>query len=290
MNDTVNETETRGKVIPLGTVSPSAFTVGLVRPGTAKWFAEQAPVMPLDVLQRHAVDFKNQLEAADRGNLPLTQNDRMEIGQALNVLNGRIDELLPIAPAGLEISDSFSLERVSDRWPIELPATTRQVHMHWRELIFAWRISPFRESHGSEQITVDEFAETSGISRFVFESKQDAGDFLDHFDLGDFVTARPTETGSVHSATGRPYFYIELTNKFPAENVKAFLEVYASAIMALTVIYDERRRAVSMDNGKFGYVTAHHFTARERIELDRIIFARQNLGTNFRQLTESARQ
>jgi hypothetical protein len=265
---------------------PDSFTINVIGPGTAKRIAETCVTMPLDVLKRRALEFENQLAAWENGKLPLTANDRLEIAESLKALNKRIDELMPIVPASLGIGDNFSVEPVAERWPIELPTHTRQIHMHFRELVYAWQINPFRNTDSSQTVTVDEFAETSGISRFVFEDAQDAGNFIDHFALEDFVKVDATPTGSNHPTTGRPFFYIELTNKFAREDVAEFIEVYSSAIMALSVIHDERRRAISMDNGRYGFVTSDHFTARETLALCEIAGARIKLGAGYKSLTK----
>lgn len=267
------------------TARPESFTINVIGPGTAKRIAETCVAMPLDVLRRHALEFENQLAAWESGKLPLTANDRLEIAESLRVLNNRIDELMPIVPASLGVGDLFRVEQVAERWPIELPTHTRQIHMHFRELAFAWQISPFRNTESSQTVSVDEFAETSGISRIIFETPQDAGNFVDHFDLEDFLLRKATPTGSNHPTTGRPFFYIELTNRFAREDVAAFIEVYSAAIMALSVIHAERRRAISMDNGRYGFVTSDHFTARETMELCKIAGARTKLGAGYKRLT-----
>lgn len=259
----------QGNVSRLTSITPT------ITPTLSDWYAQAIPNMSLEVLKRHNVDLEAKLDFV--GNI-----GREEIESALKLIHARIDELLPKTPADVETHDHFNGDRIAQNWPTELSREAMRVHMHFCELVYAWKLNPARTSHGDA--TVDEFAESNGISRFIFESRGDAGDFIDHFGLEDFITTWATKTGASHPVTERPFWYIELTNKFAPSDVHEFLGAYNSAIMALSVIYDERRRAVSIDDGKFGFVTADHFTARENIELNKITAARQKLGLGFRAL------
>lgn len=244
-----------------------------------KWYEGNVPLMPLNVLRQHHKDLENKLNSS----LPFSEVERLEITGCLKVLEKRMDELLPKLPAAIDAHDHFSGDRVKNNWPEELGRTSMTIHLHLCELIDVWRVSSQRSS--TTEITVDEVAETRGRSVFVFGSKSDAGDFVDHFLLEDFLLVEPKATGFV-GPDDTVFFYIELTNKFHRDDVNNFLEVYNQAIMALTVIYEERRRALSVDNGKYGFVTASHFSARETIELNKISAARQKLGLGFKLLNE----
>jgi hypothetical protein len=275
-------TEQGSNVRELGSVRPNSFSVNLIHPGKANWYAENIPSMNLAVLKNHAMDLENQLASFERGNLPLTQNDVIEINKCLTLLHTRIDELLPKAPALIETHDNVWGNRITSSWPSDLPESSMRMHMHFCELIYTWQMSPHRRETSTP--TVDECAEAHGASRFIFSDKADAGNFIDAYDLEDFILVEVTRTGLSDSNTNKPFYFIELTNKFAHNAVHEFLAIYQSAINALTVIYDERRRAVSYDNGKYGYVTSAHFTTRETVELNRIRAAREVLGAGFRNI------
>lgn len=250
---------------------------------SVQWYEGNVPFMTLNVLRQHHKDLESKLNSG----LQFSEAERLEIAKCLLILEKRMDELLPKIPAAIDVHDRLSGDRVKKNWPDELSRTSMVVHLHLCELIDAWRVSSQRVS--TTEITVDEVAETRGRSVFVFGSKSDAGDFIDHFLLEDFILVEPTATGFV-GPDDTVFFYIELTNKFYRNDVNDFMEVYNKAIMSLSVIYEERRRALSMDNGKYGFVTASHFNARETIELNKISGARQKLGLGFKLLNDLAKK
>lgn len=261
---------------------PSSLSPNIMADNLANHYRDNLGSMSLEVLKRHAIDLEMAMQAFERNSLPLTEHDRMEIAESLKLLNERIDELLPTEAANVEAHDYSIGARITQSWPIHLNRSTMRMHMHFCELLYSWNLSPFKRERGVA--TVDELAETEGLTRFYFHSKADAGNFIDHFGLEDFVTVEPSQTGTLNELTGRPFWFLHLTNKFDTREVHEFLGVYMSAINALKVIYDERRRAVTNDNGQIGFVTAEHFTSREVMELSRIRAAREKLGVGFKEL------
>lgn len=266
--------------------------VNLIATGTAAWFEANVNSMSLTVLRRKYDDFEGQLIAYERGNLPLTKFDRMEICAAQRVIEERMDELLPKIPQSIDAHDKVTGCRSQNNWPQEFHRSTLIVHLHLCELLFAWRLRP--EGKHADKVSVDEYAETLGRSRFIFGSKSDAGDFIDHYGLEDFVLTEPKATGQTESTPdGKSvtvFYFVEFTNKFHRDDVNDFIRAYNLHLLNLSVVYEERRRAVSIENGKFGYVHADHFSEREVHELNAIRAAREKLGVGFRLLNQLASQ
>jgi hypothetical protein len=245
----------------------SGFAVNLIEPGKASWFREHVHEMTPQVLQRNYVEYENKLRSFERGNLPLTESDRMEICEILAVLSARLDEVLPKMAADITDHDRLSGNRTTENWPEHLPHQTKLIHFHFCELAHAWNLNPFRRD--ASPVSVDESAEAEGRSRLAFCSKVARNDFLDYYSLDDFV---------LFEREDEHFFYIELTNKFDPREAQVFLNIYRSAMNALAVIHDERTRAIRNDGGKVGFIAVDHFAARETHELMRIKQARIELG------------
>lgn len=222
------------------------------------WYQDNIPLMTLDVLKRH--------------HLELETYDDSDAKNALTLVAARIDELLPKLPGHAEVHAN----NVHTRWPLHLPYQTYRIHIHLRELLYAWNLSPCNT--GGRDSSVDEFAETEGITRFVFSGRSDPGNFMDFHGLNDFLVG---EIEGLSSPAGS-FFYLTLTNKFHEDDVNKFLGVYGRSINTLAIIYEERRRAVQMDGGKIGFITADHFTTREQIALNNLRAAREALGAGFK--------
>jgi hypothetical protein len=137
-------------------------------------------------------------------------------------------------------------------------------------------LNPYRRAESQGVATIDEYAEHLGLSRFAFLSKEAREDFLDYYGLTDFVVSRVDADPAPSS--DNPYWFVTLTNKFHPNDVRAFLDVYKSAMNTLAVIHDERERAIHNDGNKVGFITADHFNQRELTELVKIKAAREQLG------------
>lgn len=253
-----------------GGIKPTPFSINYIDPGKANWFREHIHEMSVPVLQRHYADFEAMMAQFERGNLPLTNADRMEIAECLAVISERLDDLLPKMSADIQDHDRLSGYRTTENWPEHLPHHTKLIHFHFCELVHAWNLNPFRRD--TSTVTIDETAETYGISRVVFSSNTARNDFLDYYALDDFVVR------DIKSNESSTYFWVELTNKFHPREAQYFLDVYKSAMNTLAVIHDERIRAIRHEGGKIGFITVDHFNAREVNELMRIKQARMELG------------
>lgn len=240
--------------------------------GSANWYRDNVDEMPVDVLQRHRSDLDGKMALHEKGYFDLLEADRMEIVEALKVIEERLDEVLPKVPAAIDEHDRNVGNRVHNNWPEYLQRSTLQVHLHLCELIDSWRMHPERRSDGFAG--ANEVAETEGISAFDFDVVTDRSDFIDHYELDDFVV---TQT-QYETHNGEQSYYLVLSNKFTPTEVNGFLDVYKRAINSLAIIADQRRRAMNVDGGKVGFITAEHFSSREAIELKRIEQARSVLG------------
>jgi hypothetical protein len=259
---------------------PTTFTVSLIDPDKPNWYRVNVHSMSISVLHRHRVDLENKLA----GNLPLTQSDVATVNSCLSIVNDRIDAITPSVAAQISDHDVVvSKGRLKERWPAERSEASLLVHYHFSELVLSWNLFPFkRVSAEGHEATVDEYAEMQGITRIAFWFKESREDFLDHFELEDFVTSRqdPKEFGDA-------FWYVTLSNQFTTEQVNAFLDQYKASMNMLSVIHEERNRAIRTDNGKVGFACVDHFSARERHELNRIQRARQILGEGYRGLNKS---
>lgn len=289
-NETPSTNETTHhnlKVIPLQSKmrpSVSAFAVNLIEPGKANWFREHINEMTASVLRQNYVDYENKLASFELGQLPLTQSDRMEIVEILSVLSGRLDEIIPQMAMDIVEHDVTTGRRSAENWPDDLPKHTLMIHLHLCELIDSWNINPHRRLESQGVATIDQFAETLGITRFAFTSKEGREDFLEFYGLEDFEVERidarePREASDGGGIIpGDPYWYIRLSNKFAKEDVQTFLDVYRSALNTLAALNEERARAIRHDGGRVGFTCIEHFTIQELHELTRIRQAREQLG------------
>lgn len=175
-----------------------------------------------------------------------------------------------LTPAQITDHDMSTGFKSHGNWPVDCDSHRLKLHLHFRELVEAWKVNPYRREHTT--CTVDELAESKGMSRFVFCSKESRDDFIIYYDLHDFVlrTIDPGPKGA--------FYWLELENKFTPNEVNKFLEVYNSAMNNLAAIEAERRNAIHVDGEKVGLVTTDHFTQRECYELDRIRRARSHMG------------
>lgn len=241
------------------------------------WYESHVPAMPLSVAKKHMLDLESTLTIEH----PEDEKYRTEIEAALKLVTNRVDDLLPKVPAPISQHDESIGNRVKMAWPDHLQRSTMYIHMHLCELLYAWNLNPYRIA--DERAIVDEHSETMGLTRFIFPTQGDANAFTNHYGIVDFLV-----NGQVERDTeGYPCWVATFTNRFERDQVNAFLEIYNAAIMKLVVIHDERRRAVSMDNGKYGFITVDHFNQREAIELTRISAARELLGRGYKNLNQS---
>lgn len=264
---------------PTGAMArPNNFPLNLIEPGKANWFEANMATMPIDVVRRHYVDYEQKLIAYENGQLPLSEADRLEIARIMAVLANHIDDALPVMAANIDDHDKLSGNRTREIWPAELPNSTMQMHFHWCELLHAFNLSVNRRSFATA--TVDEYAETMGTSRFVFTSKADRDDFIDRYNLSDFIVEVTTnEHDAITLSENLPVFWwLTLANRFNPEKVTAFLNTYRSAMNTLAIVQEERNRALRNDGGKVGYILADHFSEREMNALTTIGKARQVLG------------
>jgi hypothetical protein len=181
-------------------------------------------------------------------------------------------DLPVLQPAQIHDHDNFRAVPTKSEWPSNLAPSTLKLHLHFCELVDSWNLNPFRRDTGVA--AVDQFAETQGISRFSFTSKIALDDFLDYNLLDDFIVSRNEASRS------DAFHFVTLTNKFLPSEIEAYFTIYREAMESLTVLEEERHRAIRMDANKVGYVTIDHFCARETHELMRIKRARSALGAS----------
>jgi hypothetical protein len=244
------------------------FTVNHVDPNKLAWYADHVHEMTVPTLKRRIAEFENKIRSHSAGNLSLSASDLNVIAGCVNLIKSRLDELLPNVAANVTDHDVLNGAKVRQRWPSELSHVTYKVHLHFLELIFAWNLRSI------DTTTVDEYAESFGISRFVFTNEQSRSDFVDYYDLSDFVVGE----------TADGFHYLTLTNKFSDADVNEFLAVYDSAMSALSQLHTERLNAIRIDGGRIGYICIDHYSARETAEINRIQSARQKLGAGFKAL------
>ncbi|MFG2268083.1 hypothetical protein [Streptomyces sp. NPDC048720] len=183
---------------------------------------------------------------------------------------GDVPELLNLIPAQIHDHDSIAMHPVKSVWPSNLAPSSLKMHQHFCELLMAWNINPFRSDPGTA--AVDGVAETSGITRFSFTSRESMDAFIHFYGLRDFIVE------VVHAKRSDSFHFLTLTNKFLPSDVEKFFTVYRECMMNLTSIQEERMRALRVDGGKIGHAFADHFAARETNELMRIRHARTELG------------
>lgn len=200
-----------------------------------------------------------------------TQTVRLEIVEAGASVND-VPELLSLQPAQVFDHDNLASHATStvNTWPQNLDGSTLQIHYHFCEMLFAWNVNPFKRDMGVA--AVDSVAESSGVTRFSFTTKESLDDFLDFYALDDFVVRR------IDAPRSDSFHFVELTNKFLPSDVRQFFAVYRGCMQNLTVINDERRRALINDGNRVGHAFVDHFCAREAHELRTIKLARMTLG------------
>ena len=185
---------------------------------------------------------------------------------------------IPTVSADIVDHEASTGFRSSNAWPASDETHDSHsellIHFHFCELIHAWNLNPYKRDVSTGTVSVDEYAEHLGISRFAFLSKESREDFLDFYGLDDFVVNRV----DADSEKNNPYFFLTLTNKFHPNAVRDFLTVYKTSMNTLAVIHDERERAIRNDGNKVGFITADHFSLREATELTNIRKAREKLG------------
>lgn len=258
---------------------PNAFAQHLFG-GLSNWYRANVHEMVPDVLKRHRIELEGKMALYQKHLLPLTEQDRMEIVEAIATIEARLDEVLPKVPAAIDEHDHNIGDRAKLNWPVHLQPSTLKVHLHFCELIDSWRINS-RRRFGSF-VGVNETAEHEGVSGFNFDSEADLADFLAHYQLNDFVVNRAKYEVPISYEETRTTHYLTLSNKFTAAEVNGFLDVYKSAVNGLAIIHDERRRATNVDGGRIGFLAVDHFNYRETVELDRITAARSILGAGLR--------
>lgn len=202
---------------------------------------------------------------------------RMEI---VETGNSGYPEML--RPAQVDERDGFALSPVANSWPPNLAVSTSKLHHHFCELVYAWNMNPFKRRNPDAEpspesigvAAVDVTAEAEGRSRFSFLSKQDLDDFLDHYTLDDFVLH------VIEASRSDAFCFVELNNKFLHSNIEQFFTIYRDAMMNLTVVEEQRRRALVMDGNKVGHVFVDYYTEVAVHEMNRIKAARQTLGAS----------
>lgn len=239
------------------------------------WYRDHVPAMPLATAKQHMMTLEHEVKV-----IAPDSRFQAEFGECLKLVTNRVDELLPKVPATVTQHDHSIGDRVKLNWPAHFQASTMYIHMHLCELLYAWNLNPYRPALSAA--TVDEYSETLGLTRFVFPTRGDAQAFINQYAIIDFVVSEQFSPEDNEAA-----WAVTFTNRFERDEVNGFLEIYNRAVVALTTIYDEQRRAVSIDNGKFGFVTADHFTTRETIELAKIRTAREKLGRGFKNTTNA---
>ena len=245
--------------------------------GVAKWYVEHIHEMTPQILMRHIEDLQGQFKNHELGLTPLSDSSRMEIAEAIKVIEARLDEILPKIPAAIDEHDKNNGNRVHLNWPDYATSASRYIHLHFCELIDSWRIHVRRQS--TALIAIDPVAEQRGQSGFAFDNEQDMCDFVDNYQLSHFVVGEPREfRAATEYATTKTSYYLTLSNKFTPQQANTFLDVYKSAINNLAIIADARRRAMNVDGGHVGFMTVDHFAPREQMELIRISAARFTLG------------
>lgn len=174
-----------------------------------------------------------------------------------------------------QITEGIFCDRLAEVWPdrSDIEKMSRQTHLHFCELLAAWNLNDTR-ADSSYQAFVYEDAENIGLTKFIFFSPRDAEAFIGKYNLQDFVLTK--------SVSYVPYgTVIELTNKFPVDDVRVFLTIYRRAMANLASIHDERLNAVQNDGNKVGFVMVDHFLTREYAELLTIQVARETLAKGF---------
>jgi hypothetical protein len=176
-----------------------------------------------------------------------------------------------LVPAQVQEHDKLTGFQSTDAWPDNLAPSTLKIHMHFLELVTAWNYNPHRTEYGVA--SVDQFAESNGISRFAFCSRASATAFIAHYELDDFIVER------IDAPRSDAFHFITLSNRFLPSEVARFFQVYDSAMLELSAIENERRGATRVDGNKVGFVLVDHFTWRETYQLMRIKQSRKNLGS-----------
>lgn len=195
-------------------------------------------------------------------------------GNESNVVQLTVTRIgVPTVAAAVDDHDRIAGQKASNNWPSDANKSSRLIHFHFVELLHAWNLNPFRRELSTA--TVDEYAETKGVTRFVFCSKQSLEDFLDFYGLDDFVVHKGE---TIDTPEGSTWWCVHFTNKFGEPEANSFLTTYRDAMNTLAVIHDERERAIVNDGGKVGFICADHFAARETYELMRIRKARESLA------------
>lgn len=242
----------------------------LINPGTADWFRQHAHEMPAKRLAGERVLWGAILKTA-----VVSKAERAEIEAVLKVIESHLDEITPVKAAHIEDHDRLSGFRSSENWPEWLHHNTLRMHWHWCELLEAWNLNPFKRNQSFGSATVDESAEAQGVTRFAFPSHESAVDFVDAYDLNEFVI------GAIRDRDEHEFVYVTLANNFGRAAETEFFNVLTHATNQLAVIHDERMRAIRNDGGRVGFITVDHFGKREAHEMTRIAQARQMLGAKY---------
>lgn len=242
------------------------------------WYRTHIHEMTVATLNRHRVEIENRLRMVSVGGLAVSPADQTTLTNCLELINTKLDELLPNVGANVSDRDVLNKGQIKERWPDELASHTLLVHYHFHELIFAWNINPYRRNPGSA--SVDEYAEQFGLTRLAFCGKADADAFIDHYMLDDFIV-------KIDDIAGSEFYFVTFSNKFATSDVNEFLEVYNSAMNAIAALHQERNRAIRNDGGRVGFACIDHYAQREGQELNRIFYARQKLGAGYKALNEN---
>lgn len=231
------------------------------------WYRAHSKQMTPQVLRRHRLEIAYHIENPGHIGSPMFENVRTpELNDCLTVIDERLNELVMTEKASLPTLDTDSIR---DRWPDYEDKSTLDMHMHWCDLVTEWNLLPFRVN--GDTVSINEAAETFGVTKVEFVSEDSLNEFVDHFELHEFVTlSKPNET----TRGG----FITLCNSFPESDVAEFLRILNEVKSSLSVIYDERRRATIQMGGKVSYVLSSHFATREQVDLDRVTTAREFLG------------
>lgn len=242
----------------------------VIQPGTAEWWRQHVHEMPAKRLNSERALWGTVLEVA-----AISNAERAEIKAVLEIIEKRLDEITPTKAAQIDDHDRLTGYRSSSNWPTYLHANTLQMHWHWCELLEAWNLNPFKRQESFGTATVDESAEAEGITRFVFPSRENRNDFLEAYNLEDFIRHLydPHSEGDV--------FALVLVNNFDKVDAAEFLNILKHATNQLAIIHDERMRAIRNDGGRIGFITADHFNKREAHEMTRITQARNMLGAKY---------
>lgn len=174
--------------------------------------------------------------------------------------------------------------RVDAAWPQNFKGHTKQMHLHFCELLDTWLIHPDRISSTNRPIVIDSEAEYDGQTVFHFPNWWEMNEFVSFFNLRPFMYEW-AKVQPIGNSADQP-FALELRNCFDSADAHEFLSRYHNAVDRLISIHQERVRAIQLDAGHVGYLSADHFNTRERVQLHHIDHARETLARSLNKSPE----